>query len=94
MMKVERFISAFEKIDDDKFVRIDFIRVPSPNVLRDILRLRPEELLYEEIELEVAHLSKLRPYVKNDFDLDNYDYFLSCQRVKLDGTHTPTDPTE
>ena len=77
MKTIIRFISKFEK-NGEKFIEvINFKNEPPLNFLQKIFR--ETSPMYEEywISNEVAKI--IEPYLCETLDINNYDYFLSCE---------------
>ncbi|NML35551.1 DUF7683 domain-containing protein [Paraburkholderia antibiotica] len=75
---VRRFISRFEKGNEFSFFEIPFTVEPLLKELQDICGFGPDDLVYEEVELDEEKLKRLRAFVESDFDLNRYIYILSC----------------
>lgn len=77
MKKIIRFISKFEK-NGKKFIEvINFKNEPSLDFLQKIFHETGP--MYEEywISNEVSKI--IEPYLCEKLDINNYDYFLSCE---------------
>jgi len=79
--KIIRFISKFEK-NGEKFIEvIHFKNEPPLNFLQKIFH--ETSPMYEEywISNEVAKV--IEPYLCEKVDINNYDYFLSCEEENI-----------
>ena len=81
MKIIIRFISKFEK-NGEKFIEvIHFKNEPPLNFLQKIFHVTSP--MYEEywISNEVAKV--IEPYLCEKLDINNYDYFLSCEEDNI-----------
>ena len=81
MKKNIRFISKFEK-NGEKFIEVIHFKNESPlNFLQKIFH--ETSSMYEEywISNEVAKV--IEPYLCKKLDINNYDYFLSCEEENI-----------
>jgi len=80
--KVKRYISVFAKGGDELIDEINFIHKPNPAELRQIFGINdPTDNLYNEYPIDIKTAIKLNGLIAGVFDLDKFDYFLSCERL-------------
>ncbi|WP_156443178.1 hypothetical protein [Burkholderia sp. RF4-BP95] len=75
---VYRYISVFEK-DGDAHVRdISFSSAPTLNLLQKIFLDGADDPMCDEYAIDANKALQLAPFVKEEFDLKRFEYFLSC----------------
>ncbi|WP_144153247.1 hypothetical protein [Paraburkholderia sp. BCC1885] len=75
---VYRYISVFEK-DGDAHVRdISFSSAPTLQLLQKIFLDGADDPMYDEYAIDAHKAFQLAPFIKEEFDLKRFEYFLSC----------------
>ncbi|WGY71011.1 hypothetical protein KEC55_28840 [Burkholderia cepacia] len=75
---IYRYISVFEK-DGDAHVRdISFSSAPTLHLLQNIFLDGADDSMYDEYSIDANKAIQLAPFVKEEFDLKRFEYFLSC----------------
>ncbi|WP_420832908.1 DUF7683 domain-containing protein [Pseudomonas kermanshahensis] len=80
--KTRRYISIFAKGSDELVNELDFAQQPSVATLRTIFNINdPADRLYNEYPIDTNAAANLKSLVNGFFDLNHYDYFLSCEQI-------------
>ncbi|MCA8277781.1 hypothetical protein LGN17_35440 [Burkholderia sp. AU30280] len=76
--KVYRYISVFEKNGNAHVMDIAFSSMPDLQLLQKIFLDGADDPMYDEYAIDAYKALQLEPFVKLEFDLKRFEYFLSC----------------
>lgn len=79
---VKYSISVFDKHSEKYIGDINFISHIEIGKLRSLIKIAGDsELLYDDYPIDSIAAAKIEELTDGTFDLDNFEYFLSCERI-------------
>ena len=76
--KVYRYISVFEKAGEAHVKDLPFVNQPTLQMLHGIFAAADDDPMYDEYPIDARIALRLAPLVQEPFDLERFEYFLSC----------------
>ncbi|NIF40282.1 hypothetical protein F3J14_05045 [Burkholderia sp. Tr-862] len=79
--RVLRYISVFERAGDAHVRDIHFSSQPLLHELQSIFSVGADDPMYDEYPIDATIASRLTSVVRERFDFERFEYFLSCDVV-------------
>ena len=76
--QLHRYISVFEKNGDAHIHDIEFSVDPNLEFLQELFKQPRDNPMYDVGVIDVNIAEELAPYISEQLELENFDYFLEC----------------